>query len=519
MTEQKLVTQELVKDLFEKKILLGADIVNENFNFVELERTELPEKILVLNKDNISLIRKNKKVDWMEFDKLRTSFELGSEDSYYNFLEAFDEREIEEINEFSARVEVIQMYKKKSKKYEVKDFVSYFTKRYRALEGILRNRQELQDVISIRRVLQKGEREKVSIIGLITEKNMTKNGNLLIKVEDLTGSISVLVSKNKGEIFNQAKDLVKDEVIGFLGACGNKIVFVNSIVWPDVPMTQELKKSEDEAYALVLADLHVGSTYFLPEPFERFLKWIRGEIGNEKQREIASKIKYIFICGDLVDGVGIYPKQESELTITDIYEQYEECARYLKKIPSHISLIICPGNHDALRLAEPQPELPKDFAKALYELPNAIFVSNPATVKIHQSEEFPGFDVLLYHGYSFDYYYTEVESLRMAGAMHKPYLIAKYLLKRRHLAPTHTSTLYIPDTEEDPLVINKLPDLIITGHIHKPGVANYKNISIVSGSCWQSKTDFQEKVGHDPEPGKLPLINLKTREIKILKFV
>jgi len=517
---QKLITKEIVSNLFEKKILLGVDILEKGMNFEELDRTELPDNLLILNNDNFSLVKNNKIIDWFSFDKLRTNFELGSEDHYFNFLEGLEERKVEEIKDFVSKVEIIQMYKKKTKKYEVKDFVGYFIKRYKALEKILRNRQELQDVISIGRLLQKKEREKVSLIGLITEKNMTKNGNLLIKVEDLTDSIRILVSKNKGELFNQAKDLVLDEVIGIVGQCGDKIVFVNSLIWPDVPMTKELKKTQDEVYALVLADLHVGSSYFLPDQFNRFLKWIRGEIGNESQREIAKKIKYIFICGDLVDGVGIYPSQASELTIKDIYQQYEECARLLKQIPSEMQLIISPGNHDALRLAEPQPELPKDFAKALYEqLPNAVFVSNPATITIHKEEGFSGIDVLIYHGYSFDYYYTEVESLRMSGAMHKPYLITKYLLKRRHLAPTHTSNLYVPDMEEDPLVINKIPDLIVTGHIHKPGVANYKNISIVSGSCWQSKTSFQEKVGHDPEPGKLPLINLKTREIKILKFV
>ena len=113
---------------------------------------------------------------------------------------------------------------------------------------------------------------------------------------------------------------------------------------------------------------------------------------------------------------------------------------------------------------------------------------------------------------------AEVESLRLNEAMHKPNLIVKFLLKKRHLAPTHTSSLYAPDFDEDPLVINSIPDFVITGHIHKPAVANYRNITIVCGSCWQGKTGFQEKVGHEPEPSKVPMINLKTREIKILNF-
>ena len=94
----------------------------------------------------------------------------------------------------------------------------------------------------------------------------------------------------------------------------------------------------------------------------------------------------------------------------------------------------------------------------------------------------------------------------------------KFLLQRRHLAPTHTSTLYIPDTAKDPLVIEKIPDFFVSGHIHKATTANYRNITLISGSCWQSKTSFQEKVGHNPEPSRIPIANLKTRKMKILKF-
>jgi hypothetical protein len=44
------------------------------------------------------------------------------------------------------------------------------------------------------------------------------------------------------------------------------------------------------------------------------------------------------------------------------------------------------------------------------------------------------------------------------------------------------------------------------------------NILLVASSCWQSITPFEEKVGNNPDPCKVPLLNLKTREIKILDF-
>jgi DNA polymerase II small subunit len=229
-------------------------------------------------------------------------------------------------------------------------------------------------------------------------------------------------------------------------------------------------------------------------------------------------VKYIFIVGDLVDGLGIYPDQEKDLSIKDIYAQYAACAELLKKIPGHIKIIACPGNHDAIRMSEPQAELYKDLAAPLWAMKNLIMVSNPAMVNIHSSKDFPGFDVLLYHGYSFDYYVENVEEIRNNGGYNRADLIMKYLLQKRHLAPAHKSTLYIPDANQDSLVIEKIPDFFVTGHIHYSVAAAYRNITTICCSCWQRKTSFQEKMGHNPQPARVPVVNLKTRKVKILKF-
>jgi DNA polymerase II small subunit len=145
-------------------------------------------------------------------------------------------------------------------------------------------------------------------------------------------------------------------------------------------------------------------------------------------------------------------------------------------------------------------------------------VSNPSIINIHSSAGFSGFDVLLYHGYSFDFYVSEVASIRNNGGYDRVDLIMKFLLQKRNLAPSHTSTLYVPDTELDNLAINKVPDFFVSGHIHKAVAANYRNVTLISGSCWQSKTTFQEKVGHNPEPSRVPIVNLQTRHVKMLKL-
>jgi DNA polymerase II small subunit len=417
------------------------------------------------------------------------------------------------------RVEVLFSYQEESKKRDVSDFTAYFNKRLIAIEKILSKRQELSNITSIHRIKQKRDRETVAFIGMVANKETTKNGNIIITMEDTTDRIKVLVNKTKPELVELAKNIVNDEVIGIVGVNSSEsIMYANEIIQPDIPLSKELRKTEDEVYALFLSDLHVGSNKFLSEEFTKFLKWINGDIGSDSQREIIQKIGYIFIAGDLVDGVSIYPNQDNELVIKDVYDQYEECAKLLSKIPRHIKIILCPGNHDAMRIAEPQPEFYKDFSKALYDIPNAIKVSNPALVNIHKSEGFPGIDVLLYHGYSFDHYVANVDYLRENKGYQHPDLIMKFLLQRRHLAPTHSSTLYIPDANKDNLVIDRVPDIFVTGHIHKCSVASYRNVTLICGSCWQAKTVFQEKVGHEPEPCRVPIVNLQTRQVRILKF-
>ncbi|MEM3154669.1 MAG: metallophosphoesterase [Candidatus Woesearchaeota archaeon] len=416
-------------------------------------------------------------------------------------------------------VRILWEYDDRPKKRTVQDFVDYFNARYRALARLLHNRQELQNLTSIGRLRGKRDREQVSIIGIVFDKRQTKNDHWMLTLEDTTGTINVLVSKSKPDQAIAASDIVLDEVIGVRGVMGENMVFADALVIPDVPIFEQ-KRTPDEVYAAVLSCIHVGSARFEKEKFENFLRWVNGEYGTPEQKAIASKLKYIFICGDVVDGVGIYPQQEKELSITDVRAQYSECARLLSKIRRDVHLIIGPGNHDVGRISEPQPKLMKEYARPLWELPNVTMVCNPCVTNIHASADFEGIDVLTYHGYSFDDYGEIVPSIKNSGKhiSDRAPLIMRFLLQRRHLAPQHTSTLYIPDARADPLVIEKVPDLFFAGHIHKAGAMQYRGVTLVSASCFQGKTDFQEKVGHDPEPGVVPVVNLQTRQVHMLRF-
>lgn len=415
-------------------------------------------------------------------------------------------------------VKLVTDYKDSLEKKSVEDFVEHFNKRYLMIKNYLMGRQDLQGLVSINRLNNKIDREQVSIIGMVKEKTVTKNETIIIEVEDPSGQITVLINKNNLEAYQTAKITIHDEVIGVIGTINKGSIFANRILIPDVPLIKEMKKAPVEEYALFISDIHVGSRYFLEENFMKFIKWLRGEMGNEAQKELVDKVKYIFVVGDLVDGVGVYPGQEKELTLPDVHDQYKEFAKLIDLIPKDKIIILCPGNHDATRLEEPQPPVDKDLAPELYAIENLMFVQNPSIITIGATPDFEGIDVMMYHGHSFDYFISSVDEIRNNGGYDRGDLVMKYLLQRRHLCPTHGSTVYIPDGREDPLVIKKIPDILSTGHIHKCAVSNYRNVTLISSSCWQDTTPYQKKLGHNPEPCRVPMINLKTREARILKF-
>ncbi len=447
--------------------------------------------------------------DFLSFlKKLPETPLVVTKDHYEMFLKEKSEPVVilKHHREVEPKVEIKKRFLSVNKKFSIDDWVGYYKDRFRKLREILSKRESLAGSVSISN-LRNGE---VKTIGMVREIMKLKRA-MILKVEDETGEVDVLVSSRT----KLEGDIVLDEVIGIVGNFNGRMLYANEIIFPEVPM-KEIKKGDEEVYACFTGDIHVGSIVFLKKEFENFLKWLRGEVGDAKQKELASKVKYVFFVGDLVDGVGVYPEQENELAIKDIYQQYELFARYLKQIPEDKIVIVIPGNHDATRLDEPQPPPFKDFAAPIYDLDNVVVTSNPSLVNIHKKDGFPGFDVLLYHGYSMDYFVSEVDSLRKYG-YNRADLVMAFMLKKRHLAVTHGSVRLAPNPR-DFLVIENVPDIFATGHIHKSKVGWYKNILTLSASCFQGQTTFQERLGHEPEPGRIPIVNLKDMSVKVLKF-
>lgn len=465
------------------------------------------EKLVVIAKEWLSDTFVTQQIDWSALEKLKFLSDKGKHRPYNKAIQSL-------IVEKHKDIIIEKAYTKKPTKRSFEHFSAYYISRYRFLSNILRTRDDTT-TYSISRVLKSKPEGLISIIGMVMNKTKTRNKNLILTLDDPTGSIKAIIMSSNAELFSQADDTCLDEVLLVTGYLMKSNVLVASKLSRPSIIEKPLTKVDKEQYIAFIGDTHFGSKLFLKQEFSNFLRWINQETGTEQQKEIASKVRWVVITGDLVEGVGIYPGQENELIIKDIYEQYNEAARWLSRIPKNIDIIIIPGNHDAVRIEEPQPPILKKYAQSVYELENVYLLPNPVWLRLGGSK---GLLVLLYHGFSIPYYADEIERIRQLGGQKRVELVMQYLLERRHLAPSHNSNLYIPDPEEDPLLITKIPDLFVTGHIHRVSATNYKGVTLINSSCWTGKSKDQERRGLEPQPGRVILVNTKTRDIKILNF-
>jgi len=380
----------------------------------------------------------------------------------------------------------------------LEDFVLLFKDRFEKLSKMLRKRQEMRNAVPIKKVWR--SEDEIATIGLVKDVRNAKNG-LIVEIEDEEDMISVYVSR---EIDSA---IVNDEVIGVVGKRKGDLLIAKSIVRPELPVEKEKKLTNEEKYIAFISDLHVGSKSFLEDKWEKFIKWINGKSGSERQRKVAEKIEYLIISGDDVEGVGIYPGQEKDLDIEDIYKQYEELADKLSQIPERIKIILQPGNHDAVRPALPQPAFEKEL-REFFTSSNIEFIGNPCYMKIN------GITILAYHGQSIQDFASCVPGMNQ----NEPTKIMKEMLRRRHLAPIYGGISSLAPERKDYLIIDYIPDIFVTGHVHVTAVDSYRGVLMINASAWQSQTDYQRMMNFMPDPGKAVVVNLKNFMPSIVAF-
>jgi len=390
----------------------------------------------------------------------------------------------------------------------LEEYLEYFQDRFKRIERLLRQRIDVKAATPILEALKSPAKTKLKIICMILEKRESKNQTIL-SVEDLLGSITVLVpQKAPEEVRKKALMLLPDQVVCLAVIKTRSNLFLaEDIIFPEIGRKTQ-QRAQEPVYAVLTSDLHIGSTKFQKEAFKRFILWLNGKYGDEQMKEIAGRVKYVLIAGDVVDGVGVYPNQAKELSIRDVHKQYNFAAKYLEKIPEYIEIIISPGNHDASRKALPQPAIPEGYLSGMQDKKNIHSVGSPCLLSLH------GVEVLMYHGRSLD----DIIAVIPGMDHDHPEKAMKLLMQSRHLAPVYGGKTMLSPENRDYLVIDRIPDIFHAGHIHVLGYCNYRGVLVVNSGGWQEQTDYMEKLGLFPTPGKVPVVNLQTLETTVLSF-
>ena len=377
------------------------------------------------------------------------------------------------------------------------DAVHYFRDRYNNLTSMLRGRMTAMPIEALAKSPHRYRDEECTIIGMVADTRTTARGHRLVELEDPTGTIRVLFNKGRDESFAEAERILPDEVLGVKGKLSQDggLFFADHLSRPDIPINHAPFRSDRPGKAVLISDVHVGSNTFLEDAWNRFADWLQD-----------SDAAYLLIAGDLVDGIGIYPGQENELTIKNIYEQYDVFAEMLRDLPSRIRIVAAPGNHDVVRMAEPQPAIPPEFTGRFPE--NCVLVENPCLLNLQ------GVRVLMYHGRSFD----DMIGLIPGASYERPGEIMNEMLRRRLLASPYGMRTPIAAMKTDRLIIDPIPEILLTGHVHICDVTRYRGILGVNAGTWQSQTSFQKQMNIHPTPARAFVVDLQTLQPEMMDF-
>ncbi len=295
----------------------------------------------------------------------------------------------------------------------------------------------------IRKILE----EKVDLVNLISINKIPeriKNFSLIVLVREKNGNYIIAEdltgsSKIFFENIPEYDLVVPDDVIGIV--CEkNGAIYAKKIIWPDIPLRKEISKTKDEIFCLFISDLHMDSGEFKKENLEKFFEYIK---------KFDEKKLIIFILGDI---------SSNGEDIEKFVAQLPNCKKYFIK-----------GEIDGNM---------KNYVEVL---------EDPSIIKIADTVLF------LTHGSVFDNY-------KKIWGMNAENVLLN-LLKKRHLNPNFDFSKKIYD--EDPYFLDIIPDILVSGHLHEPGIINYKGTTIIVNGSFITKPIFW-------------LINLQTREsIKI----
>lgn len=381
---------------------------------------------------------------------------------------------------------------------DLSDFQQLFSSRHDSLLRIFRRQYDVRTIDKILENKEEYKQREVIVCGLVWDKLSYDGDYVFIELESPNTSKHFRVIIEESELKDSFNSVVVDEVVGVKGVVTKQgdALFANKIIFPDIQASKKKQTASKDIEAAFISDIHIGSEEFRIDKWNKFVNYVRKN----------DTIKYVFVAGDIVEGIGVYPNQDEELVIPDIEDQYDIAGQMFQRIPDSVTIFLSVGNHDSVRLAEPQPKLDDRFQQFFPD--NTVFVGNPVAIDVH------GISVLMYHGMSIHAISEVIPKLSAeepGGAM-------KQMIKKRHLAPVYGKNVRFSPEKKDYLVIDSAPDVLHTGHVHKYAHETYSNVELINTATWQGQTSFQKSKGINPDTGAFTVINLRDMSVRKMQF-
>ncbi|MHA1577949.1 MAG: metallophosphoesterase [Candidatus Thorarchaeota archaeon] len=472
---------------------------------------------------------------------------IGKNSDLENEHSVIEEPEIEDIRRMDAKsgedsddtpmigsIMIVKnpTYKEVGSTGTVEDFLALFNDRFKRIKRIYMERIDTQTAVSIESAkgrrydahmqlalaAEGGRSQRPSsqkVIGIVKSKRVSKARNVIVEIEDKDDTmLCIIPSGRKGlagaKLAEKGNSLLLDEITCISGRVDQDgRMIADDVIFPDIPTVRNFGRASRDVYAAFISDLHCGSEEFLEDELDQFIDWISGKDVDTDDKAWVKRLEYLFIAGDLVDGIGVYPNQKNNLMIPDLHDQYSYIASKLRNLPSRITTVIIPGNHDACRQALPKPPISEDFGEALHKLGDRVLMmGDPCHLRIE------GVDIVLTHGDSMD----DLVVNSPGASYRTPAVGMRELLLKRHLAPIYGSKTELAPLHRDWMVIESPPDIVHFGHAHHNCCDNYRGVQIINSGTFQGQTDFMRKQGIVPTPGLVTFVNLRSGAPSVKAF-
>ncbi|MFX1517565.1 MAG: metallophosphoesterase [Promethearchaeota archaeon] len=397
------------------------------------------------------------------------------------------------------------------------DFLAFqqlFQNRFDQLSSILIENFDNSEPI-LKRKIEAEERFQVKsgvLIGMVQDTRVLHTNKFVIQLEDPESEIITnCVMVQDSPSFPEYRDILRDTVIGISGVLpknfreGNITAFWGRDIIRPGFSAKTFNPTSGPHRILFIADLHFGSKYFSRAVFAKLIKFLNLHDLDPTHEELAKEIKTIIIAGDLVDGVGQFSNQKDHITTHSFQAQYEKLAEILKEIPSDIQIIIIPGEHDATQTALPQPAIDRHSSQALLSIPNLTSHGNPLRVSLED------INILVFHGQG-----NELFQKHFQDTQFNPATAIKQLLEYRHLNPEYGSYNPIAPFKRDYLVIDEIPDVIVSGHMHQAYFEEYKGVKIIACGTFQRENERKTRLKGKVSLGIIPILDTVTGAVKMI---